>query len=270
MDENALHDRLWEIAGRFGYTNDGRGLLGVNGPPFDISKPNIHDSKAEFQEEARAVDAALDHARALLQFTYSMYFEEEPGHNATKRLGDFVNQEARKDQDHERSESIIDMIRRNAVDYGLTFLTHFLVLDFQRQLAKRKQELADQESVYWSSAHRAPNHYARTIALRFAKLVARSTGKYPTIGTSRDGGHPSTDFGRALEEIFELLGIGANFRNPAQWAIRQLTDDDLKPSPKPSLFELGSGILGSQMPKGSLTLLAEALQAEVPQKGSKK
>ena len=216
------------------------------------------------------MDAALVNTGALVDFIYAIYIEEDPNHVTSKRLGEFINREARKDQNRKGSETIVDMIRKNAVEHGLTLVTLFLLVDLRIQLSKRKQELADQESVYWSSAHRAPNYYARTIALRFAKLVARSTGKYPTIGTSRDGGHPSTDFGRALEEIFELLGIGANFRNPAQWAIRQLTDDDLKPSPKPSLFELGSGILGSQMPKGSLTLLAEALQAEVPQKGSKK
>jgi hypothetical protein len=69
----------------------------------------------------------------------------------------------------------------------------------------------------------------RAIALRLARLYAREKGERPTFGTARDGGHPSTNYGRALERIFEPLGIKDGVRRPAEWALAQLTDDDLRP-----------------------------------------
>ena len=265
MDEQERDDRLREIASRFGWFPP-PALLTAGRPPFDITKPNLHDTKAEFLEETRAVDDALEHASALIQFIMTKYSDDDPGYDVAQRVCKFVDDEARRGLNRKPSETIIDMILRNAVDHGLTLVTIFLLLDVKRQLKKRKQELADQKAVYWSSAHRAPNHYARTIALRFAKLVASSSGKCPTFGTSRDGGHPSTEFGRALEEIFELLGIEANVRHPARWAIGQLTDADLMPVPPPGLFGLGTG-LGSTTapPKNPLSVIAEFL-SEDPKK----
>lgn len=77
--------------------------------------------------------------------------------------------------------------------------------------------------------NRSPNYYARTIALRLARLYAKEMGHRPTLGISREGNFPSTDFGRALEEVFTILNITASFRNAARWAIEQLTDEDMRP-----------------------------------------
>ncbi len=94
---------------------------------------------------------------------------------------------------------------------------------------ERLNELKDQEIEFWSVSYRAPKSYARTIALRLARLYALHKRQKPPFGTARDGNHPSTDFGRALEEIFDILNIEATVRNPAEWAIDQLTEDEINP-----------------------------------------
>lgn len=74
--------------------------------------------------------------------------------------------------------------------------------------------------------------------MRFARLYARETSKRPTFGISSQGNHPSTEFGRALEQVFEILNIKANVRNAAVWAIDQLSEDDLRPPQNALLGEL--------------------------------
>ncbi len=260
MEEQDIDARLREIAGRFGWV-PGKGLLNAFSPPFDTSKPNLHDSKAEFLEEKRAVEDALEHIGALVRFVASRFREDEPNHLPASRVSKYIDEKARQDLSREPSKNIVELMLKNATDYGLSFVTGILLLKVESQLENRKQELADQEATYWSSPHRAPNHYARTIALRLAKLVARETGQKPTFGTSRDGGHPSTEYGRALEEIFELLGIKAHVRHPAKWAIEQITESDLKPEPVGSLFKLGKRLeLESQQSKSATDKIFEALE----------
>ena len=67
------------------------------------------------------------------------------------------------------------------------------------------------------------------IALRFARLFANKTGKRPTFGISSEGAHPSTDFGRAIEQVFAILEIKADVRKAAEWALSHLTEQDWKP-----------------------------------------
>lgn len=89
--------------------------------------------------------------------------------------------------------------------------------------------LSEQEDLYWSLSHRAPDYYARSIALRLAKLYARETETRPTVGTSGETGDPSTGYLRALKETFEVLGIGTGVRSPAEWAVQQIGEEDLEP-----------------------------------------
>ena len=120
------------------------------------------------------------------------------------------------------------MIRKNKADTGLWHNSLWALSDLLFELDERHKELRDQEKQFWTVSHRAPNYYARAIALRLARLYAMEKGKRPTFGTARDGGHPSTDFGRALEEVFAVLEVRASVKGAAKWAIEQLTDDDLK------------------------------------------
>lgn len=231
MDESDVDERLRQITGRF-FAPKPSILLGGTAPPFDTSKPNLHDSKAAFIEEKRAVEKTLELAGKLFEFMAARYDPEGGRQEVSERVLQYVDVSTRKGALRERPDTIWDMIRKNAADAGLTFCLTLLLADLIKELNQRKQELETQEATFWNLSGRPPNYYARTIALRFARLIARETGKMPTFGTARDGGHPSTEFGRALEEVFKTLGIKSDVRNAAKWAIRQLSEDDLKPEPK--------------------------------------
>lgn len=228
MDEKELTDRLNEIVERF-CERKPTTLLGSFSPPFDTSKPNQHDSKKEFLAEWQLVEKAILNAEELFETLTLRYKDEHRLSDVSKTLCALIDREAKSSLPRGEIETPIDLVIRNSTDVGITFILIFLLLDLKTELNKRKQELTDQEAEFWSGNSRPPNHYARTIALRFARYVAKGTGKRPTVGTSRDGGHPSTDFGRALEEIFQLLEIKSDFRRAATWAVEQLTDDDFLP-----------------------------------------
>lgn len=231
MNEDDMDARLREIVDRFGPPRQWGLLGGTLALPLDTSKPNIHDSKAAFIEEKRAVEASLEEGDALLDFLMAAYRPEVAEHALSERIVEIINGSVRKRAQHDRPETIARMIRKNAADAGLCYCLIYLLIDLVEELKQRKQELENQEAIFWNVNGRAPNHYARAIALRLARAVAHRSGKMPTFGTSSDGGHPSTEFGRALEEVFEILEIKADVRHPAKWAISQLSEDDLKPEP---------------------------------------
>ncbi len=205
-----------------------RTLLQMNDPPFDVSKPKEHDSKAEFLAELTAVESCLENIDALMGTLLAR--EGDEGHNAMlERLRPTIDQKARQKVSRQPSNNLHDMIRKNVADVGAYHISLLIVIDFWRSLRDRQQELKAQEERFWQASHRPPNHYARTIALRLAKLFARETGKKPTYGTSGETGDPSTAYSRALADTFNVLGIQSRVRTPAEWAIDQITDDDLLP-----------------------------------------
>lgn len=242
MDDSAL-ERLKGIVDRFGGAPAGTTILTSPYSGLDTSKPNLHDSKAEFLDEKNKVETALAQTEGLLDFLVSAYLDGEKFDNVASRICRVIDAGAKQESRKREIESIADLISRNAVEHSLSYSLVFLLLDMRAELTARKKELEAQEAAFWRLKSRAPDYYARTIALRFAQLVARNTGKKPTLGTSRDGSHPSTDFGRALEEIFGILGIGTGFRHPAKWAIGQLKDEDLNP---PSLSPVVNALLGRE------------------------
>ncbi|MEM1360412.1 MAG: hypothetical protein AAGF94_01695 [Pseudomonadota bacterium] len=229
MDEKELNQRLWEITGRF-FKRGPTSFLTEDMAPFDTKKPNLHDSKAEFMAEKELVEKGLSHIDALFDILNLRSDQEGTPARGSVALNMALDKGARQANRDRVPEHIYQMIQKCAVDGGLTLSTLWILVALNAQFFQRNRELIDQEAIYWSSPNRAPNHYARIIALRFAKLIARETGKKPTFGTARDGGHPSTEFGRALEDVFKLLEIKATVKGPASWAIGQLTDEDLQRS----------------------------------------
>lgn len=202
--------------------------------PLDVTKPNIHESKAEFLAEMEAVDAAIHHADQIHELLYLKINDEATENQRAMgaRIVSYIDRRTRRRAEGSAVTSVADLIEKNASELSTSLLTLILLRNVERELIERKTELADQEQEFWSGSSRPPNHYARTIALRLARIVANQTGEYPTLGVSRDGNHPSTEYGRALEEIFGLLGIKANFRRAGKWAIEQLTEIDLQKPPE--------------------------------------
>ena len=231
-----MTDRLLAIAGRF-FELPNNTVLAAATPPFDTSQPNFHNTKAEFQSEMDFVLKALENVQGLFGMYIACHNEKAILYTESKNVSDYIDSRARRYANKRPIENPVELVNDNAIRMGLTLSTLYLLSENRASLLARKQELESQEAIFWSGKGRAPNHYARTIALRFAKLIAQKTGKKPTFGTSRDGAHPSTEFGRALEEIFEVLGIEATVKHPAVWAIKQLTEEDLKPE--------FSGIIGA-------------------------
>jgi|SRR6056297_112848 len=240
-DINRLHDIVDALLERKGVN-----ALARLSAPFDISRPNIHDSKTEFQLELATVGAmasALD--KILIPVISGSNKEERPEKNAMiLRLAAAIDESARGRLGDINADSVSNLLRKNAIDRSLFWTAVGVIFDLRTELSNRRKELKDQQREFWSVRHRPPNYYARTIALRLARLYARETGKKPTFGLARDGGHPSTDFGRALERVFDVLKIEATVRHPAEWAISKLTDEDYRP---PSTGLLG-GLLGLSDP----------------------
>ncbi len=241
MEEHDLFDQLRAITNRI-YQNEGASFVDAAGPPFDISKPNLHDNKKEFSAEFKDVKDAIAAAKGLLDLLVSGFNPDATVNKHAKALVAYIDEQVRVRYRNNRPENISDLIRKNAADDGHSFVLAMLLIDYIQAMLKREKELQDQELEFWSNKSRPPNHYARTIALRFAREIARETGEKPTVGTSRDGGHPSTDYARALEEIFQLLKIRANVRRAANWAVEQLTPEDLEPQFRNALGSVFGGL----------------------------
>ncbi len=217
-----------------------------DGPRLDTSKPNIHDSKKDFVKERDAVASVVDHLRlALTELRVSEDDVEQQ--DMTLRLQRVVDAGAKKPQDYDDTETAHGLALRNIVQTGFYYNSQIVMLRMISVYQERLSELRDQEAEFWSLPNRAPNYYARTIALRLARLYALQKRQKPPFGTARDGNHPSTDFGRALEDIFNVLGIKATVRNAAEWAIDQLTEDEINPS----MNTLRDGLMGFNPPSGA-------------------
>ncbi len=224
-DLNAFTDEL------FGYDDHKSGnALARVGPRLDVSKPNFHDTKKEFVREKNALEQASSHIRAVLDQFIGSQFEDDVEHSKmTTSVRSAMDRLAKSMWRSEALESASDLAVNNVMQTGLYFNSLIFMLQLNGVYDQRLNELADQEKEYWTVSNRPPNYYARTIALRFARIYAMETRSKPTFGISREGNHPSTDYGRALEQVFQFLNIKAKVRNPAEWAIEQLTEEEWNP-----------------------------------------
>ena len=207
-------------------------LLARYSAPFDIARPNIHDSKKEFTRELNTILAVRDHLQGILNLTVTTSDEAKgnPLHkDMLRRLSVAIETNVSQRGRKKVPESASELALKNLRDTGFFYNSIFVVIEMLNAFEQRLRDLREQEVEFWSLANRPPNYYARTIALRFARLFASRTGKRPTFGISSEGPHPSTDYGRALEQVFAILEIRANVRKAAEWALGQLTEEDWKP-----------------------------------------
>lgn len=241
MEQEELVERLNGIAERF-YELPTLTILESNSPPFDISKPVMHDNKPAFLREKKAVETLWEVVKTLDASIGAQVSEDDPSlREMSVRLWAAIDAGARRQKSRAIPTAISELLLGASVDQSLSLSLFRLIMELEEQLFARKQELEHQEAEYWSDSHRPPNHYARIIALRFAMAIHARTGEVPTFGIARDGNHPSTDYGRALEEIFELLGIKASVKNAASWALKEArTQAQTRPR-----NALATGLLGA-------------------------
>ena len=242
MDDQELNERLRDIVSRF--CDPGPRVAGSR-PPFDISPISAHETKAEFLVEVRQVDQVIAQADKLFECLGTIAESDAEGGRTSLR----IDEAARADRPSGRAVAAPDVVRGSAIDTGV-FLSSLIVLHELRMAAMaRRRELSSEETMYWRGKGRPPNLFARTIALRLAKVIARGTGKMPTVGTSSEGNHPSTEFGRAVEEVFQLLNIDADFKRASRWAVEQLTEEDTRPlAPRNHLASIRMGEPWPEMP----------------------
>ena len=189
----------------------------------------MHDSKAEFQAELQAVQKSIDNLSVAFAQLSGPVDEDSAERKAMLyRLRANIDQNGRSRMTAVRPESALDLIRKSRAEVGFHIDALWVLNDLILILEDREAELKSQEKEFWTIKNRPPNYYARTIAQRLARIYAKYKGKRPTFGTARDGGHPSTDFGRALEEIFTIIGVRANVRRAAEWAIGELSESDMR------------------------------------------
>lgn len=225
------NDQLYALVNRmlapFGKSVEAQtGLFGSRQPPFSIRKPTEFRSKQEFQRQFDSVTAALHNIDALFEAVLSGRDEPDSETNYLE-LDRAINEIMRRPAPRTELDKSINLIRRNTADVGGFVVSLHVINDLRTALRERLSDLETQRDQFWSLPHRAPDYFARAIALRLAKLYAREVGERPTYGISGETGEPSTNFSRTLRDVFEVLDIDAGEKANAAWAIDQLTDDDL-------------------------------------------
>lgn len=206
-----------------------KNALAPPSPVIDVRSPTQHPSKSAFLLELNAVETSQKHIDGLLEELLGPSDQSEELEEMRISLGDVLDKHGlyalASTQVVESTKMVVEVARLAGL--RVSFLR--LLLEVRTALGTRHKELKDQEKEFWTVKSRPPNYYARTIALRTARLYMREKGERPKYGTQRDSGEPSTSFARGLQRIFEILEIDAGIRGPAEWAIKQLTDEDLNP-----------------------------------------
>lgn len=192
-------------------------------PPssLDISKPNEHDSKKEFTVELNAVETGLKHTTGMIDL-FVLRDDQGTVVMQNRRMSSAIDKAALRDVNDLVVESAFDVIHLNMgkTGYSTSLLMTLLNSGLRSYGIKKKS---------FGQLGTAPNYYARTIALRLARIYCLETGVKPTFGTASDGGHPSTVFAKAIEQVFDILGIECDIRGPIEWALSQLTESDFTP-----------------------------------------
>ena len=210
------------------FPQEGKSILGRS--HLDTSNPTLHDSKPEFLDELAFVKRSAEELFALYQ---GLVEQGEPSVDKVSGLHvEFLMQAYRESRTGPPLKTALDLAMDNARRVDYWGFTKVFVFDLYLNFSRRLLALEEQKALFWSTQGRPPDHYARTMALRLGKLFTQEKAQLPTIGTASDGDHPSTPFGRHLQELFGILGISTGFRLPGEWAVEQLTEDDL-PLPHP-------------------------------------
>jgi hypothetical protein len=206
-------------------------------PPFDISQPNLHDRKSDFSEEFELVKSVIEHCDSMLFLLTPKDTDESVGRKEMLlRIERFTDREAKNKLLWRGAKSAKHLAFGNMVQVGF-FNASLKALHGMRTVYQHRFDLLlEQEVTYWSLKNRAPNYYARTIALRFARLYAKHREMKPTFGMAAAGSHPSTDYGQAIEEIFKILAIEEAYRNAAKWAVKQIVEEDWNPKLRSGIF----------------------------------
>lgn len=207
---NAVLDFLDRV-----FPNKGKTIL--DRAYLDIRRPTLHDTKGEFRAEFEAVERSTNDLLSLYGF---MLKQGDASIESSRGIPvAFMFGALERNKKDGRPNDALDLVMQNARSVDYWRFSRNYVFDLYLSFSARLAELKEQGDAYWSAPGRPPDHFARVMALRLAKLYAKQFNRMPTIGTASDGDHPSTEYGRFLQELFEALEIGTGFRLPGEWAI---------------------------------------------------
>ncbi|MEP6319094.1 MAG: hypothetical protein ABJ074_01735, partial [Paracoccaceae bacterium] len=128
MTDDNLIEQINEIADRF-YERPRSLILGTSQFPFDITKPNFHDTKKEFLEERDLVDESTKNAEELFKTLTYRYHDGHPLKERSEELCDYVDGIARNFASKNELKVPSDLVKRNAIDIGITYCMAYMVLD---------------------------------------------------------------------------------------------------------------------------------------------
>lgn len=221
---------------------------------LDTSRPNLHDTKREFLQEYIIVEELVKNLTRSLKL---MSLEPENAGTPSSPAGEGIKKAVDTYEllpgKIDGSSKALDLILYSQAKIGFFSSFAASMQLMTAALTDHLFELREQKRLYWSDTHRSPHHYPRTIALRLAQMYSSIMEARPTFGTAY-GGHPSTEYGRALEKIFTILEIKSSVKNAANWAISRLTEDDKLPIHEEWLKDPHAEVVfGMEYPEARLT-----------------
>jgi hypothetical protein len=174
-------------------------------------------------KEYQATRSIFEHLSGIFGQLIAPKFSDDVKHSAMKKqLEKSVNKIASEKTAKLFSGGADDLLQLNMAQYGFYDNSINTIISMQEIYHKHLEALEAQKAEFWSEWNRSRNHYTYDIAFRFAQYFHEKEGAIPTFGISNQGTHASTDFGRALEDVFKILGIKNNVRRPAEAAIEAL------------------------------------------------
>ena len=189
---------------------------------INLSPNAAHDSKADLMKEYKLLEKA---EKSLTQSLHALYPEDNL--ELRSRFRNILNVEEIARTKSINTETATGLIESNIAQSGFYNHTLWGMLHLQQHIQNRITFLDTQIEDFWSASHRAPAPYPRLIALRLAKVYANYWQEKPKANTSSHGKDATGRYSQSIEEIFEILKIDQHFLQPAQWAVKQITQEDL-------------------------------------------
>lgn len=140
------------------------------GPPFDVSARNQHESKKDFLAEKRTLEQLAKNLEEISSVLPHDEVNDPQTRKTIENIRGWLNAKAKEKAPATEIDHPLMFIVKNALDMNIFYSFLMLNLEVRLLIKERLQELADQEREFWSNSHRAPNYRARTIALRLARI----------------------------------------------------------------------------------------------------